>query len=394
MATISKYLELYTQKYLLDLALQQVPDDLDKRQGAIIYDTLAICCAKLADTFVEIKKIVDESYIMSAQVEENIDYRVAERGIKRYQATKAERLGIFTYPNGTPATIPIGSLFSTIDENKANVVNYKVVGEYIVDDVVIVGSYVLECETPGTIGNAYYGEILPLSDLDTLGSATLSTVLTPARNKEGNDSVKQRYYNTFNLDAFGGNLADYKQYMSEFSGVGQSQIYPRTALGENIVISSVDPSNQPISTEYQDTIQQTLDPENFYNNGNDTSGMGLGVVPIGHKVKVMTPQTFTIDVDLKIIKDPAVSMATVEDTVEQAIQGYLTQVQNSWSHGDGEYETIIYFNQILTSANSAEGVTNVNTCTVNGGNENIVLQHTRDEQFMPILGTITVSEVE
>lgn len=392
MAKITEYLEIYTKEYLLNLALSEVPDDVDKEQGSIINDTLAIFCNKMADVFMEVKKIVEQSYILTATDDDCIDYRVAERGVTRYPATKAERLGTFTYPEGNPATVAIGSLFSTIDENKQNVVNFKVVRGYVVDGIVVPGNYVLECETAGTVGNTYYGEILPLSDMDTLGTATLSTVLTPARAREENDSVKERYFATFNIEAFGGNLADYKQYMSQFDGVGQRQIYPRTQVDENIVISCVDPSNQPISTEYQNTIKQTLDPENYYDNGNNTSGMGLGVVPIGHKVTVTAPNEVVIDVNLKVIKLNTAYIETVKDNIIANLTAYIKQVQDNWDDGDGEYETVIYYNQIVTAANGAEGVTNVDSCTVNGGTENITLTQTRTEQFIPVLGTVTIGE--
>lgn len=392
MAKITEYLEIYTKEYLLNLALSEVPDDVDKEQGSIINDTLAIFCNKMADVFMEVKKIVEQSYILTATDDDYIDYRVAERGITRYPATKAQRLGTFTYPEGNPATVAIGSLFSTIDENKQNVVNFKVVGEYVVDGIVVPGNYVLDCETAGTVGNTYYGEILPLSDMDTLGTATLSTVLTPARDREENDSVKERYFATFNIEAFGGNLADYRQYMSEFQGVGQAQIYPRTEVEDTIIISCVDPSNQPISAEYQNTITQTLDPENYYKNGNNTSGMGLGVVPIGHKVTVTAPKQTVIDVDLTIIKGNTAYIETVKDNIIANLTAYIKQVQDNWADGDGQYETIIYYNQIVTAANGAEGVTNVNGCTVNGGTENITLTQDKTEQFIPVLGTVTIGE--
>lgn len=392
MTKITEYLEVYTKQYLLDLALSEVPDNIDKRQGAIIYDTLAIVSAKFADVFMEVKKLVEQSYILTATNDDNIDYRVAERGITRYAATKAQRLGTFTYNDGTPATVPVGSLFSTIDENKKNVINFKVVSQYVVDGMTVPGNYVLECETAGTIGNTYYGEILPLSDVDTLGSAMISTVLTPARDREDNDSVKQRYFDTFNIEAFGGNLADYRQYMAKFDGVGQAQIYPRTEVEDTIIISCVDPSNQPISTEYQNTIKQTLDPENYYKNGNNTSGMGLGEVPIGHKVTVTAPKQTVIDVDLTIIKANTAYIETVKENIITNLTEYIKQIQDAWDDGNGQYETIVYYNQILTAANTAQGVTNVDSCIVNGGKENITLTQNKTEQFIPVLGTVTIGE--
>lgn len=388
MSDISKYLEIYTQKYLLDLALSQVDDELDKRQGSIIYDTLAVVCAKLADTFVEIKQIVDQGYMRTATKDENIEYRAEERGIWRYKATTAKRLGVFTNPDGTPATVPIGSLFSTIDETRENIINFVVTEPYNTQ-----GSYILECETFGTVGNTYFGEILPLTPMDTLGSATISTVLQPARDEESNESLKERYYATFNIEAFGGNIADYKRILQQFSGIGQRQIYPKTRVDENIVISCIDPSNQPISTEYQNTIKQELDPENYYNNGNDTSGMGLGMVPIGHKVTVTAPQQAIIDIDLTIILSNTSHFETVRQNIERNITAYIKQVQDSWDNGEGEYDSVVYYNQIVTAVNSTSGVVNLATCFINGGTSDIVLEQNREQQYIPVLGTLTVSEV-
>lgn len=390
--TIGSYLEVYTKEYLLEMALADVDAEIDTRQGSIIYDTLSVFCAKMADVFVEFKQIVDQAYIIDATKEENIDYRAAERGVYREPATKAERLGTFAYANGTPATVPIGALFSTIDENRANVVNFKVVGNYIVDDVIVPGNYVLECETAGTVGNTYYGEILPLTEMDTLGSATLTTVLTPARDKETNESVKERYFATFNVEAFGGNLADYKQYMKEFNGVGQNQIYPRTSKEDKtIVISCIDPSNQPISQEYQNTIEQVLDPENFYNNGNNTKGLGLGTAPIGHYVKVTAPEEFVLDVEITAILGNTAYLPTVQANIEDNIKAYIKQIQDQWDDGEGQYKCIIYHNQILANAIRAEGVQNIATYTINGETQDIELIQSKEKQYIPKLGTVNVS---
>lgn len=393
MATITEYLEIYTKEYLLNMALQDVPEDVDTRQGAIIYDTLGITCAKLADVIMEVKQIAEQAYMPTATKKENIDYKAAERGVFREPATNAKRLGTFTYPNGAPATISTGALFCTIDENKENVINYTVVSPYIIDGAQIPGSYVLECQTEGIIGNTYFGEILPLTDMDTLGSSTLTTVLTPARDEETSESVKQRYYDSFNIEAFGGNIADYRQYMRNFTGVGQTQIYPRTKDDKRIILSCVDPSNQPISVEYQNTIRQELDPENYYNNGNNTSGLGLGVVPIGHYPVVTTPSTVELNIDLEVVISNTGYFETAKQEIEKNINDYIRELQDSWDNGDGEYHLIAYYNKILAFAETSSGVANVRKCTINGGTADIHLPQSREKQNMPKLGTLNVSEV-
>ena len=64
--TIGSYLEVYTKEYLLEMALADIDDETDKRQGSIIYDTLSVFCTKMADVFVEFKQIVDQAYITDA----------------------------------------------------------------------------------------------------------------------------------------------------------------------------------------------------------------------------------------------------------------------------------------------------------------------------------------
>ena len=394
MAEITKYLEKYTPQYILEQALQLVPDDVDKRQGAIIYDTLSVFSHKMADVFDEIKQMVEQDYIITATKKENIAYRVAERGINWREATTSERLGVFTNPDNTPAEVPIGAIFCTIEEDKNNVVNYTVIRQYELNEQVIKGSYVLQCQTEGIIGNTYFGEILPISDIDTLGSATLTDVLVPARDEESIESVKERYFNTFNVEAFGGNISDYRRYMEEnFTGVGQVQIYPRTQIDEKIVLSCVDPSNQPISTQYQNTIQQTLDPENYYNNGNNTEGMGLGVVPIGHKVIVTTPTEENIDIKLtEVILTPGTDIQTATSAIKSNLSDYINEVQNQWDDGEGQYEVTLYYNRILSAAINSEGVKNIGNCLINNKEEDVVLEQTRNSQLIPKLGTVTVEE--
>lgn len=393
MAKITEYLEIYTKEYLLQTALKLVDNDVDTRQGSPVYDTLSIFCTKMADVIYELKTAVEQSYIQTATWEDMVDMRVAERGVTRYPSTQSERLGVFTYPDDTPANIPIGAIFCTIDSNKDNVVNFIVDRQYTVDNQPVAGSYILKCQKFGTVGNTYFGEILPISDVDTLGSATLTTIITPARDKEENESVKQRYFDTFEVDTFGGNIADYKRYIDEnFSGVGQRQIYPRVQGSPYTIISCVDPSNQPISPEYQNTIKEQLDPENYYNNGNNTEGMGLGIVPIGHRVMVTTPIEQSINIGLTVIYQDNISIPAANDAITESIRNYIEQVQNEWQVGDGSYNLVVYYNRVLTAAINSFGVRNITSCTVNGGTTDITFTQSREQQIMPKLGTVTMTE--
>ena len=151
MSTPGQYLERYTFEYLIAQALTRVPDDIDKREGSIIYDALAPACYELSDAYERFRKLLLETFAITA-TGENLDWRASEQGITRHAATYSVRKGEFTYTDGSPASIAVGSRFSTIVE--ANSINYYVDSQYVTPEgVVEPESYNLIAETIGTEGN-------------------------------------------------------------------------------------------------------------------------------------------------------------------------------------------------------------------------------------------------
>ena len=68
--------------------------NLDKRQGSVIYDTLAPLCMELAEAYIKMDIMADQSYLLTA-IGSNLDRKVYDYGLVREQATYAERYGTF-----------------------------------------------------------------------------------------------------------------------------------------------------------------------------------------------------------------------------------------------------------------------------------------------------------
>ena len=62
---------------ILQRLLNNVSDELDKRQGSIIYDALAPAAAELAQAYIALDVYTDQTYLATA-VGENLDNRVAD----------------------------------------------------------------------------------------------------------------------------------------------------------------------------------------------------------------------------------------------------------------------------------------------------------------------------
>lgn len=68
--------------------------NIDKREGSIIYDTLAPLCLELAEAYIKMDVITDNTYLLTA-TGSNLDKRVYDYGVVRKEGTKAKRTGSF-----------------------------------------------------------------------------------------------------------------------------------------------------------------------------------------------------------------------------------------------------------------------------------------------------------
>lgn len=94
-----------TYDKLLDEALSNAPDDVDKRQGSIYYDAVAGQCQIIARMYEEMSAL-SEYLSLDKCYGEVLDSKAYEHGISRIGATKSEYL--LEYTGTAPA---VGSRF-------------------------------------------------------------------------------------------------------------------------------------------------------------------------------------------------------------------------------------------------------------------------------------------
>ena len=114
------YSEQNTFDDILNRSLQRVRNDIDKREGSIIYDATSPMAAELAQAYIDIDTLIDLVFI-DTSVGEYLDKLTEQMGIKRNVATKAIRKGTFYNDEQEKMDIEIGTIFS-IDN-----INYTVI---------------------------------------------------------------------------------------------------------------------------------------------------------------------------------------------------------------------------------------------------------------------------
>ena len=195
-----------TFESILEDMLSRIPDDVDKREGSIIYDALAPCAYKLAEAYFQLNHFID---LVSGDtaVGEYLDRVVADYGITRKPATKAIR------KIETSGSVDIGTRWGL--ENTT----------YIIIEKISDTEYKAECEQYGEIGNHYTGELENIDNVSGV-TATLTDVITSGVNEESDESLRARFYQQIQAPSTSGNVADYVKWALEVPGVGDAKVFP------------------------------------------------------------------------------------------------------------------------------------------------------------------------
>lgn len=357
--------EAQTFEAILERMLNRVPSNVDKRRGSIIYDALAPAAAELAQLYMELDTNINLSYADTA-TGEYLERRTGEFGINREQATKARRKGLFYASGDVPIDVPVGSRFSINDL------------DYVAISKISTGQWVLECETPGVIGNQEFGPLLPIDYIDGLVRAEISDVLVPGEDAETDDSLRQRYMDAINEQPFGGNISDYKQKINAIPGVGGTKIFPVWNGGGTVKATIIASDYGQPSPTLIDEVQTIIDPE-------VNRGLGIGVAPIGHEVTITGAQDQVINVTASLTLAPDTTIGQVQQDVEDALKSYLLSIRQAWAN---EPALVVRVAQIESRILTVPGVVDVANTQLNGSGANAVLT---DEQI-PTLGTVTLSE--
>ena len=317
-----------------------------------------------------------------------LELRCEEQGITRKMATYAKRLGVFTDGQGQPYSLSIGTEFSTVDE--VNLINYTISEVYTENGVTVPGSYILTCNEPGVIGNQYFGEIVPVYNAVGLATATLTDVLVPGEDDEDIEELRAKYFNVVNQKAFGGNIAEYREFVENLDGVSVCQIYPHWQGGGTVKISFLDSQYNKPSSVLVDSVQQEVDPH--YND--EYAGLGLGTAPIGHVVTIGSPNEVTCDIDAVVELENNYTLQQVKPAIIKNINNYFLQLRKKWAEANdlNQYSLKILVVGVRNAIFNTEGVSNLISCTLNDDTEDIVLVQTGALQQIPVTGDIEIDE--
>ncbi len=331
------YLNKYTSTALLKTALASVTAQVDKREGSVIYDTLAPLSFVSAAVISLLKQALENTDIQTAQGDW-LDLVASQPpvGVYRIPSVRAQLLAI-----ATPSTIdiPIGSRFTS-----AGLGFFWTVTANGVEP----GTYIITCDEGGAEQSNDFGELTPESRIEGLKSFVIDDQKAPivyGSDEESDSEFRLRIWKNIKTESYGGNFYDYQTWVfdkfkvSEFGASVDGMVFfpsTRSSSGEGGVIN-IFPTQQgsqgaylPASEDVCTRLKAFLDPEL-------TSGLGAGFAPVGHKVLVTSPSSDTFDLSVKVVLNEG---DTLTDELKQlaieSLQNYFEEVRSHLVTTNGE----------------------------------------------------------
>ena len=405
--------EAQTYESILARMLQKalsINSNLDTREGSLVWYGDAPAAVELQNLYIALDTVLNETFADTA-TRPYLILRAAERGLSPQPASPAIlQMAI------TPTTLflPLNTRFSIGELN------------YYVSADRGSGNYELTCETAGESGNNYTGTVIPIEYVDGLETCKITSVLVPGEDEEDTELFRQRYLNSLNAHAFGGNQIDYIEKVNAIPGVGGVKVYrawngnlkpanmipPKEAEAWIEGLSAVpEPVKLWLNTVYAaaknnmftvggtvklvvinstftvpsptlvEQVQTAVDPL-------QNAGEGVGIAPIGHVVRVEGVQEETVDLGFALYYQRGWSWEDVSGYVTEAINGYFLELAQSWA--DQDEALVVRISQIESRLLGITGILDIANTTINekAANHTLALDH------IPVLGSLAPTAIE
>lgn len=359
-----EYLEAQTFEKLVSELLERVPDDVDKREGSIIYDAIAPTAFKLAETYWDMAVLYRRTFAATADGID-LEKRVNEFGVERKKAGKAIRRAIFTDRDGQPLQVALNSLYRLDD------LLYQVI------ENIEPGKFKVEAQTAGAVGNRDYGDLLPVDANNKLGRALLADVIVPGEDEESDESLYQKYLEHIRDKAFGGNRADYRKKVRAIQGVGGVRLRRAPYGGGTVKVIIIDSDFNAPTPEFIAYVQEIIDPVEF-------KGDGYGTAPIGHSVIVEGVGEVGITIECELILNGA-TIGQIEAQANEILEAYVSELRANWYK---DLDINVRITHIESKLLEIDGVEDITITRLNGVESNINLI-----EEIPVITEIILKEV-
>ncbi len=390
----------YTFESLHTEALNQVADDVDKREGSVVFDMTAPAAVNIAKCFDVLYQVAMQSRIQTA-TGEYLDLCASQNKIYRNRATPA-KWRIHVEPLYVELTVRDDGVQGTrfISTNGLNY-TYEIITKE--ND----GDYIVECLKAGADGGRDFGELEETPIEHELDSVAFVKCLDGGHDEETDAAFRMRWWSVANNRGYGGNFYDYQTWiLTDYAQEGGYQfdgffIFPAWNGGGTVkivpTIQTDEGAYMPTDSAAATALKAWLDPE-------PVTGQGAGMAPVGHKVTVETAETIVVDVNISITMIGGNELTAIVVTkIQSAVRSYFEAQRGETAIVLGD--SFPYSYSVLIAISAIESVTHNQSTEIASVSVSLIadgIEYTTDYAIaydayhtilLPVAGEITVTEV-
>jgi uncharacterized phage protein gp47/JayE len=335
--------------------LDAISDDVDKRQGSVVWDLLSPAAIEFAQAYTALDLVLNFGLSLENVPREYLVLRCAAFGITPKPALKATGQVTFTGTDGT--VIPIGTRVSTDDIES---IYFVTTAEGTITDGSV--TVAAEAETAGASGNVAAGKItLVVGDLAGVTSVTNNSPFDGGADEESDEALLQRYLDRVRKPITSGNANQYRQWALEVAGVGDAKVYPVWNGPGTVKVVLLDADKTAPAQSVIDDVTAHIE----------------SVRPIGATVTVVGATEVPIDVSATLTLTPGKTPADAQAEFEPLLVDYLKSL--------AFVDPVVRYSKIASLILDCPSVVDYSNLTVNGGTANVTIA----DGEVAVTGTVT-----
>ncbi|KGK88046.1 baseplate J/gp47 family protein [Clostridium sp. HMP27] len=345
---------------IMQRMLNRIPDDIDKREGSIIWDALAPEALEFARAYCELDSVLNLVFARTTYGE-HLDLICESHGVER---KKPECSIGFALVEGVP------NFINTAPVEIKVLVKDKVLKFLVVDednkaiDLVLPQSGKLKtkllCTTPGSIGNIPPNTIELSEYIPGVEKVYNTEAFSSGVDEEEDYPLLLRLLEKVKNPPSSGNKNDYARWAKEVPGADYVKVIPLWKGPGTVKLIVFGSKGLPVGQEIINNVKDYIDPRD---------GLGEGKAPVGAKVTVVTVKIKPVAIELSSLR---VRSSYTLDSVKMAIKDNLIKHLEKILPGE-----VVILKSIEAVIMNTDGVLDFNTLRINENNNNLV---TSDEE--------------
>ncbi|GAK03244.1 phage-like element PBSX protein XkdT [Geomicrobium sp. JCM 19037] len=348
----------FTADRLLAQMFEMMPEDIDKRQGAVAYDLATPAAQELQNAYIELDATERLGFTDTSEGS-HLARLTVDLGVFRRPAVAAK--GIVQFDGEPAQLVPQGS---RVVAGADAPIYFTTDADVTLNDAGF-AEVVVTAQRGGLSGNIGPGEIEALvGDLFDVVSVRNDSEFVGGSNEEDDESLRQRYFERARQPVTSGNAAHYRQWALEVPGVGDALVYPTYHGAGTVLVVILDTEATAPSDYVIDAVKEHIEAER----------------PINADVYVEPAEEVPINVSATI----HVARDSNVDEVVTEFSTALTEYLSTLAFKD----TLVRYTQIASILLGVPRVVDYTDLTVNGGASNIEV----DVNQVAVKGEVTFTD--